>query len=190
MSLFDLRLINNQNEYTSRFKIPKKTYEVYLFFYDNDNFILKELYYDVWDTVHGYPNIGENDLDALSQFTDKQFNISIDIDKLKFISKDRQDNRFYFYNEDIQGKRINHSNYSEYTNSIDFFIYMNLTTLFCDLSTIQQTKQNNRKERLIKLGLIRHDNLLCDRCESYHCICNSRRKTRTSSSVNRHRVGY
>jgi hypothetical protein len=194
MSFFDLRLRNDYNKYTSRFEIPrnpKKPYEVYLFFYDNDNFILKELDPDIWDTVHGHPNNNESDLDALFRFADKQFNISINIDRLKFISKDIQDNRFYFYNENVHGKRINYLNYSKYEDLIDFFIYVNLTTLFCDLLTLSRSKQIKRRERLHKLGLITLDNIFCKRCDSFHCICNSRRKqNRTSSSVDRHRVRY
>ncbi|RHZ86079.1 hypothetical protein Glove_54g152 [Diversispora epigaea] len=48
---------------------------------------------DIVDTVHGHPNNEENDLDTLSRFADKQFNIEIDINNLKFILKDIQDNR-------------------------------------------------------------------------------------------------
>jgi len=189
MPLFDLRFGNIYNEYPSRFKATK-SYEVYLFFYNNNNFILKKIDIDILDTVHGHPNVEETDIDALSRFAKDQFKLKININKLKFILKDNMCNRYYFYNENLCGdgyKRINSSNYFKYEDYINYFINFNLTTLFCELSKTLQSKQEQRKKRLIKLSLITHNNHFCERCNSYYCICNSKR-TRTSSSVIRHRV--
>lgn len=193
--LLDLRYKNNYNEYTSNFRVShKKHYEIFLFFYNNDKIIFRDDC-DIWDTVRGYPQIDEDDNDALERFTREQFNIKINLNKIKFILKDNLDNKFYFYNMDLCGdkyKFIDNSNYYRYEKNIDYFIYFNITTLFCELFNLnRRDKQKRRKKRLINLGLITNNHEYCEKCDGYYCICNSKRtRFRTSSSVNRHRMRH
>ncbi|CAG8523139.1 4095_t:CDS:2 [Acaulospora morrowiae] len=91
---------------------------------------------EMWDTVYGFPYNTEQDIDAIIRLTSEQFDIKLSLQEVKYLFSDNMRNKFYicetreFKIDSLKYLRITHLDYSNFRDSIDFYIYYMLEDIF------------------------------------------------------------